>query len=143
MKKIVLLFLFILIVINCGFSQSIEVFEHSNDIDFIYEKFTNRIHELFVNYNYFDSGIEFEYFPELNNDQRNIIGDDNFYILWLHGSGIVDLDILYLCNKSARESVVFIFQKEAETVFIPCSLDAINQWILYQRIKIYYDEKWH
>jgi len=135
MKKLILVVLIILISAFNVFSQSIVVFEHSNNLNIIYENFKEKVQNFSLNYNYFDSGIEMDYLPLLNDNDKNVIGNDNYYIIFLHGSGIVDLDILFLCNNKAKESVVFIFQKEPRDVFIPCSIDIINEWLLYQYIE--------
>jgi hypothetical protein len=139
MKKLTVTFIFVFIFTPNLFSQTI--YEHSNDFEQMHEHYKKRIYEISERYNYFNFGLETVYFHVLNEENKKIVGDDKFFILWV-GSDILEIEILSYCNNEAKEEIVFFFCNDYVEDFIPCSRHNINIGLISQILPKYKDPKW-
>ena len=148
MKKIIVLVLFFFILVSGIFARSFTVFEHSNSFEEIIEQFQIRAKDISQGFNYFDSGFETNFYPVideetfLDQENKNIIGEDKFVILWLGGERI-DLNFLYLYNMEAEEAIIFAFCKEDMNDLTPCSLIEMSRHLTYRIINVYNNPKWY
>jgi len=142
MKKVIILAFFIFILVSGAFAQSLTVFEHSNSFEEIIEQFQIRAKDISSGFNYFGSGFESKYLPVLNEENRNIVGEDKFIVLWL-GSEIIDLNFLFLCNMESNDAIVFSFHNEYMEGLVPCSLLEMSRHLTSRIITVYNNPKWY
>jgi len=133
--------IFLLILSYNAFSQSREVYEHSNSFQQIAEKYEKRAVDISSKYKYYNYSVEKKDLPVLNEAEKNIIGKDNFYIYWLSGINN-DINFLFLCNYNANEAIIFSFRKEHIEGYKPYSDDEIKSDIFYLFLSKYLDAKW-
>ena len=142
MKKVIVLVFFIFILVSGIFAQTMTVFEHSNSFEEIIEQFQIRAKDFSTGFNYFDSGFESNFYPVLNEENKNIIGEDKFVILWLGGERIF-LNFLFLYNMEANEAIMFAFCKEDMNDLTPCSLFEMSRHLTYCIMNVYNNPKWY
>jgi hypothetical protein len=142
MKKIIVLVFFFFTLVSGIFAQTMTVFEHSNSFEEIIEQFQIRAKDISTGYDYFGSGFETNFSPVLNEENRNIIGEDKFAVLWL-SSAIIDLNFLFLYNMESKEAIVFSFQKEYLEGLVPCSLIEMSRHLTSHIINVYKNPKWY
>ena len=143
MKKIIISAFFIFILVPSAFSQEMVVFEHSNSFEDITRLFQIRAKDISLDFNYFASGFEKNYTPLLNEENKKIVGEDKFVILWLGGSEAIDINFLWLCNMQTNEAIIFSFRKEDLEGHIPCSLLAMSNHLLYNIMSVFNDSRWY
>lgn len=142
MNKIFVLIIFGFIFVSGIFSQSKTIFEHSNDFIEIHEQFKQRVYEISEEFTYFNAGIETKYLPVLDENDKEIIENDKFFILWLPGSDLIDLNFLFLCNNEAKEAIVFAFFKENHEDNIPITRGNITLALVNFLTSKLGDPKW-
>jgi hypothetical protein len=124
------------------FAQSFVVFEHSNSFEEIMRIFQVRAKDISLEYNYFSSGFEKKFFPALSEENKEMMGEDKFVILWL-GSEVLDLNFLFLSNMQTNESITFVFRKEYVEDYAPCTLLAMSEHLLYHIMSVFNDPRWY
>jgi hypothetical protein len=144
-KKLIFIALFLLMFGKTDnlFAQVMTVFEHSNSFEDITRIFQVRAKDISLDFNYFGSDFVKKYVPVLNDENKNIVGEDKFVILWLGGSEVIDINFLWLCNMQTNEAILFSFRKEYLEGHIPCSLLAMSSHLTYHIINVYKDPKWY
>jgi len=106
------------------YPQSLEIIGHSGNFEQIIEQYQQKTNELSEKYNYFYSEFEEKYLPVLDENNKKIVGKDNFFISWL-SSDTIDINILSFSNIEEKKTMHFYFRKENFDNFVPCS-KAIN-----------------
>jgi len=129
MKKLITLFIAVFISVPAIFPQSLEIIGHSGNFEQIIEQYQQKANELSEKYNYFYSEFEEKYLPVLDENNKKIVGKDNFFISWL-SSDTLDINILSFSNIEEKKTMHFYFRKENFDNFVPCSKHIINLRII-------------
>jgi len=107
------------------FPQSLEIVGHSNNFEQIYEQYQQKAYELMEKYDYFYSAVEEKYLPVLQENNKKIVGKDNFFISWIPSQEL-DINILALCNNEAKKAMYFYFRNEPFEKFTYSTKNIIN-----------------
>jgi hypothetical protein len=119
------------------------VLDHSNNLDEITVQFQTIAKEIAEGFNYVFSAFETKYTPILNDENKQTAGNDKFVILWLPGAGVLDINLLWLCNVEANEAIFFNFRKEYLDDHTPCTPLEMSRLLVYHIVRVYTNPKWY
>jgi hypothetical protein len=141
-KKIFVAAIFTLFAAG-AFGQAITVLEHSNSFEEITVQYQTIAKEIAERYNYVVSALETTYAPVLNDENKKIAGNDKFVILWNPGGGVLDINLLWLCNTEAKQAIFFNFREEYLDDHIPCTPLNMSRLLVHYIVRVYSDPKWY
>jgi hypothetical protein len=141
LKRIIVTIIFTFLFVNSVSAQTREVFEHSDSLRQIADKYEKRIIDISSRFNYYNYTVETKELPVFNEYEKNIIGKDNFVIFWLSALN-TDMNFLFLCNSAANEAIIFGFKKNPQEGYKRYSADAVKDDIFYLFLSKYLDAKW-
>jgi len=141
MKKILVTLIFVFLIISSVPAQTRAVYEHSGSFRQIADRYEKRVVDTSSQFKYYAYSVETKELPVLNEQEKKMVGKDNFVVFWLSGLNN-DINFLFLCNYEANEAIIFSFRKENVDGYKPYSADGIKNDIFYLYLSMYLDAKW-